>query len=37
MAREWRNDYAYGLAFGALAGFAVLALGTPAPFFYFQF
>ena len=37
MSWEWRSDTAYALAFSVIAGLGILALGDPAPFFYFQF
>jgi len=37
VAWPWRSDLAYAAAFAALAGVAVLSLGAPAPFVYFQF
>jgi alginate O-acetyltransferase complex protein AlgI len=37
MARPWRNDYVYAVAFAVLAGVSILRFGNPSPFFYFLF
>jgi alginate O-acetyltransferase complex protein AlgI len=37
MQRPWTNDLLYAITFALLAGFSILRLGDPVPFFYFQF